>query len=633
MNMRNKLILAALALVLPVISMPVLAQGAVADKWKWVSFSVFAAIIGVTMFVTYVAAKRVKSASDFYTAGGGVSGLQNGWAIAGDYLSAASFLGIAGLISIWGYDGFMYSVGWLVAYITVLLVIAEPCRNIGKYTLADILAYRNDPKKVRIVGAISVITVSTFYLTAQMVGGGVLVKTLIGIDYEVSVIAVGILMLAYVLFGGMVATTWVQIIKAVLLVTASIVLVILVWSQYGFFGDFLNNVINDPKVQARVAQILGDKAANLSPTELGRIFLEPGLLFKAPIDQISLGMALVFGTAGLPHILMRFFTVPTAQEARKSVIWAMAIIGGFYVLTLFLGMGAAMKVGAPTIMGVDPGGNMAAPLLAQALGGGGDTLLGNFMLAFVAAVAFATIVAVVAGLVLAAASAMAHDLYVGVIRQEHVTSDEQVKAARIATVIVGAMAIAIGIAAKGQNVAHLVALAFAVASSANFPCVLLTLYWKKCNTGGIMAGMIIGTISAIALVLVSPNMTYPKAVKAAAQKVLDGEAAKRAKLEPSLASADAAVAEKAKKDAGALDKAVAKAKGDLEKFKDTNTSMMGLEEPLFPLKNPGLISIPLGFLAVFLGSLLYRDKRAEDMWDELYVRQNTGILAAKATAH
>ncbi len=633
MNMRNKLILAAMALVLPVISMPVLAQGAVADKWKWVSFSVFAAIIGVTMWVTYVAAKRVKSASDFYTAGGGVSGLQNGWAIAGDYLSAASFLGIAGLISIWGYDGFMYSVGWLVAYITVLLVIAEPCRNIGKYTLADILAYRNDPKKVRIVGAISVITVSTFYLTAQMVGGGVLVKTLIGIDYEVSVIAVGILMLAYVLFGGMVATTWVQIIKAVLLVTASIVLVILVWSQYGFFGDFLNNVINDPKVQARVAQILGDKAANLSPTELGRIFLEPGLLFKAPIDQISLGMALVFGTAGLPHILMRFFTVPTAQEARKSVIWAMAIIGGFYVLTLFLGMGAAMKVGAPTIMGVDPGGNMAAPLLAQALGGGGDTLLGNFMLAFVAAVAFATIVAVVAGLVLAAASAMAHDLYVGVIRQEHVTSDEQVKAARIATVIVGAMAIAIGIAAKGQNVAHLVALAFAVASSANFPCVLLTLYWKKCNTGGIMAGMIIGTISAIALVLVSPNMTYPKAVKAAAQKVLDGEAAKRAKLEPSLASADAAVAEKAKKDAGALDKAVAKAKGDLEKFKDTNTSMMGLEEPLFPLKNPGLISIPLGFLAVFLGSLLYRDKRAEDMWDELYVRQNTGILAAKATAH
>src|SRR5512137_2481623 len=398
------------------IALPALAQGAVAPNYRWLTFAVFAAIITLTMYVTYVAAKRVKTASDFYTAGGGVSGLQNGWAIAGDYLSAASFLGIAGLISIWGYDGFMYSVGWLVAYITVLLVIAEPCRNIGKYTLSDILAYRNNPKATRIVGAISVITVSTFYLTAQMVGGGVLVKTLIGIDYEVSVMVVGVLMLAYVLFGGMVATTWVQIIKAVLLVTASIILVIMVWSQYGFFGDFLSNVIADPKVQARVAQILGDGAKNMSPTDLGQRFLEPGLLFKAPIDQISLGMALVFGTAGLPHILMRFFTVPTAKAARVSVIWAMAIIGGFYVLTLFLGMGSAMKVGADQIRAVDAGGNMAAPLLAQFLGGGPNSFLGNFMLAFVSAVAFATIVAVVAGLVLAAASAIAHDLYVGVVK-------------------------------------------------------------------------------------------------------------------------------------------------------------------------------------------------------------------------
>jgi len=370
----------AAAIALIAVATPALAQGAVADKWRWLVFLVFGAIIASTMFVTYLAAKRVKNVADFYTAGGGVSGLQNGWAIAGDYLSAASFLGIAGLISIWGYDGFMYSVGWLVAYITVLLVIAEPCRNIGKYTLADILAYRNNPRATRIVGAISVITVSTFYLTAQMVGGGVLVKTLIGIDYEISVIVVGILMLGYVLFGGMVATTWVQIIKAGLLVTASIVLVIMVWSQYGFFDDFLNNDVADPKVQARVAQILGDGANNMSPQELGQRFLEPGLLFKAPIDQISLGMALVFGTAGLPHILMRFFTVPTAQAARKSVIWAMGIIGGFYVLTLFLGMGSAMKVGADQIRAIDAGGNMAAPLLAQALGGGADSLLGNFML-------------------------------------------------------------------------------------------------------------------------------------------------------------------------------------------------------------------------------------------------------------
>ena len=625
---------AAAAIALAAMATPALAQGAVADKWRWLTFLVFGVIIGTTMFVTYLAAKRVKNVADFYTAGGGVSGLQNGWAIAGDYLSAASFLGIAGLISIWGYDGFMYSVGWLVAYITVLLVIAEPCRNIGKYTLADILAYRNNPKATRIVGALSVITVSTFYLTAQMVGGGVLVKTLIGIDYEISVVVVGVLMLGYVLFGGMVATTWVQIIKAVLLVTASIVLVIMVWSQYGFFGDFLNNVIADPKIQARVAQILGDGAKNMSPTELGTRFLEPGLLFKAPIDQISLGMALVFGTAGLPHILMRFFTVPTAQAARKSVIWAMAIIGGFYVLTLFLGMGSAMKVGADQIRAIDPGGNMAAPMLAQALGGGADSLLGNFMLAFVAAVAFATIVAVVAGLVLAAASAMAHDLYVGVIRDEHVTPQEQVRAARVATVVVGAMAIAIGIAAKGQNVAHLVALAFAVAASANFPCVLLTLYWKRCNTGGIVAGMIVGTFTAIILVLVSPNMTYPKALKAAAQKVVDASPARIEKLTADLAAAadDAAKATLQKAKAGA-EKDLATATGTLVKFKGDDTSLMGLEKPLFELRNPGLVSIPLGFLAVILGSLFYRDKRAEDMWDELYVRQNTGILASKAAAH
>jgi cation/acetate symporter len=633
MDKKRVLLIAAGALALPLIAMPALAQGAVADQWKWLTFLVFGAIISVTMYVTYVAAKRVKTAADFYAAGGGVSGLQNGWAIAGDYLSAASFLGIAGLISLYGYDGFMYSVGWLVAYITVLLVIAEPCRNIGKYTLSDILAYRNDPKKARIVGAISTITVSTFYLTAQMVGAGVLIKTLIGIDYEVSVITVGVLMLAYVLFGGMVATTWVQIIKAVLLVCASILMVILVWSQYGFFGDFLTNVVGDAKVQARVAALIGDKAANLSATQLGQIFLEPGLFLKVPLDQISLGMALVFGTAGMPHILMRFFTVPTAQAARTSVNWAMAIIGGFYVLTLFLGMAAAMKVGPTVIAGIDPGGNMANPLLAQALGGGPDSLGGNLFMAFVSAVAFATIVAVVAGLVLAAASAMAHDLYVGVIRKEHVTPQEQVKAARIATVFVGAMAIVIGISAKGQNVAHLVALAFAVASSANFPCVLLTLFWKRCNTGGIVLGMIVGTVAAIGLVMVSPNLTYPKAVKAAAQKVIDGAPARMAPITDALASGDAAKVAKAEKDKAALEKAVAAAKANLEKFKGDDTSIMGLEKPWFELRNPGLISIPLGFLAVILGSLLYRDKRSEDMWDELYVRQTTGILAAKATAH
>ena len=329
------------------------ATGAVADEFKWMTFAVFGVIIAITMAITYWAARTTHTTSEFYAAGRSVSGIQNGWAIAGDYLSAASFLGIAGLISLYGYDGFMYSVGWLVAYITVLLVIAEPCRNIGKYTMGDILAFRNDPKKTKTVAALSTITVSTFYLTAQMVGGGVLIKTLIGIDYEISVIGVGILMLAYVVFGGMKATTWVQIIKAVLLVIASILLVMLVWAPYGFsLPGYLQAVVGDAKVQAQVAKLLGDAAANMTPEELGQRFLEPGLFLKSPIDQISLGMALVLGTAGMPHILMRFFTVPTAQAARISVIWAMGIIGGFYVLTLFLGTGAAMLVG-PAKIAVD----------------------------------------------------------------------------------------------------------------------------------------------------------------------------------------------------------------------------------------------------------------------------------------
>lgn len=634
--MNQKLIMGAImALGVPAIAWA--ADGAVAAEYRLMTFVVFGFVIMLTMWVTYQAAQQVHSASDFYTAGGGISGLQNGWAIAGDYLSAASFLGIAGLISLYGYDGFMYSVGWLVAYITVLLLIAEPCRNIGKYTLADILAYRNDPKKTRVVGALSVITVSTFYLTAQMVGGGVLVKALIGIDYEVSVIAVGVLMLAYVLFGGMVATTYVQIIKAILLVIASLLLVMLVWAPYGFsLPAFLTAVVGDAQVQAQVAQLLGDGGDAMTAAELGQRFLEPGLYLKDPLDQISLGMALVFGTAGLPHILMRIFTVPNAQEARKSVIWAMAIIGGFYVLTLFLGMGAAMHVGAADIALIDKGGNMAAPLLAQHLGGGADAIFGNLMLAFVAAVAFATIVAVVAGLVLAAASAMAHDLYVGVIRGEQATTAEQVKAARLATFLVGAMAIAIGIAAKGQNVAHLVALAFAVAASANLPCILLTLYWKRCNTGGILAGMTVGTLSAIALVMVSPNMTYPLKVKADAQKMMAEAPQRRQQLEAVLADASLpssrhATAEKA---LSKLARDVQKAEAQLIEYADQRRSMVGLEQPLIQLKNPGILSIPLGFLAVIFGSLLWgRDRRSEAKWTELYVRQNTGLGAAKAKSH
>ena len=413
----------------------------------------------------------------------------------------------------------------------------------------------------------------------------------------------------------------------------------------------------------------------MTPAELGQRFLEPGLYLKNPIDQISLGMALVLGTAGMPHILMRFFTVPTAQDARTSVIWAMAIIGGFYVMTIFLGMGSAINVGPANIIALDKGGNMAAPLLAQFVGGGPDSLLGNLFLAFVSAVAFATIVAVVAGLVLASASAMSHDLYVGVFRGEDATAKEQITAARVATGIVGALAIYVGIAAKGQNVAHLVALAFAVAASSNLPAVFLTLYWKKANSYGVVAGMLTGAATAILLVMLSPNMTYPKAVMADAKKLLEGEPAKPAveaspaqggfmcelfagegckkavaasaekpavppaaeKLAKAKADLETITDEKAKvaktKEIAGLEKAIAKAETDLKTFEGQTTSMMGLEKPWFQLKNPGLISIPLGFLVTILVSLFTRDPRSEEMWDELYVRQNTGIHAEGAHAH
>jgi cation/acetate symporter len=458
---------------------------------------------------------------------------------------------------------------------------------------------------------------------------------------------------------------------------------------------YLQAVVGDPDVQRQVSKLLGDKAASMTPTELGQRFLEPSLFLKNPIDQISLGLALVLGTAGMPHILMRFFTVPTAQAARTSVIWAMGIIGGFYVLTLFLGTGAAMLVGADKIASIDAGGNMAAPLLAQYLGGGANSMLGNFFLAFVAAVAFATIVAVVAGLVLASASAMAHDIYVGVIRGAKATPKEEVIAARVSSLIVGVVSIIVGILAKGQNVAHLVALAFSVAASSNLPAVFLTLYWRKCNTYGIMAGMIVGSLTAIGLVMVSPNMTYPKAIIASAKKVLEGEPAQPAvearpaieassflselfatdgsvRYQPaqpaspetpakpgaadklvqlqgrltelqtsldSLAAYPVALAnaqadiEKITKDIATTQKAKVKAEDDLKKFAGQTTSIMGLEKPFYLLKNPGLISIPMGFLMVVLFSLFTRDKRSEEMWDELYVRQNTGINAEAASAH
>ncbi|MBT1070329.1 solute symporter family protein [Pelotalea chapellei] len=588
---------------------------------KVITLSMFAVIIGITLCVVIWAAKQTKTASDFYAAGGGITGTQNGWAIAGDYMSAASFLGISGLISLYGYDGFMYSVGWLVAYITVLLIVAEPCRNAGKYTLGDILSFRTNPKPVRAVAAISTVAVSTFYLTAQMVGAGKLMALLVGVPYRTAIIGVGILMVGYVVFGGMTATTWVQIIKAGLLMSGAFLLSFLVMMKSGFspFG-FFNDIVNSPAIQDHVSKLVLKDGVTLSGIDAGQRFLEPGLFLKNPLDQISLGMALVLGTAGMPHILMRFFTVPTAQAARKSVIIAMFIIGGFYVLTTLLGFGAAINLTPQGIISVDKGGNMATLLLAQQLGADIAPVVGDLFLAFLCSVAFATILAVVSGLVLAASAAIAHDIYVNVIKDGHADQHEQVMAARVTSLVVGAIGIFIGLLAEKANVAHLVALAFAVAASGNLPVVVLSLFWRKFNTAGVISGLVVGTIASIGLVMVSPNMTYPKVVAAGAQKVIAAMEKKQAALPPG--------AQLEENDA----KALVTAKADYEKNKD-GTSMMGLEKPIMKLKNPGIFSIPLGFFAAILGTLLFPSRRSEEMFDELYVRQNTGLGMAKAVDH
>ena len=589
-----------------------------------VTIPIFLAIIAATMSVVVWSAKQTKSAADFYTAGGGITGTQNGWAIAGDYMSAASFLGISGMISLYGYDGFMYSVGWLVAYITVLLIVAEPCRNAGKYTLGDILSFRTSPKPVRAVAALSTVAVSTFYLTAQMVGAGKLMQLLLGINYQVAIIGVGILMVGYVVFGGMTATTWVQIIKAGLLMTGAALLSIMVAAKSGFSPlQFFVDIATSEKIAEHVKLLpiyLKEVQAGTATADAGQRFLEPGLFLTNPLDQISLGMALVLGTAGMPHILMRFFTVPTAQEARKSVIVAMFIIGSFYILTTLLGFGAAIHLTPQGIKAVDAGGNMAAMMLAKQMGGAISPFIGDLLLAFLCAVAFATILAVVSGLVLAASAAIAHDIYVNVIKDGHADQKQQVTAARMTSLVVGAVGIVIGIAAEKQNVAHLVALAFAVASSGNLPTVVLSLFWKKFNTAGVIGGMVVGTIASIGLVMVSPNMTYPDkvadAAKAAYTKlekdVAEGKIAPE-KMEATMKTIDAKKAEETKNRGG--------------------KSMLGLSKPLFNLKNPGIVSIPLGFLAAIIGTLAFPCRRAEEMWDEVYVRQNTGLGMAKAIDH
>lgn len=610
------------------------AAAVVSENYRTLTFAVFGCMILLTLVITYVASRRSGSANEFYTAGGGVTGLMNGLAIAGDYLSAAAFLGCSGLVALYGFDGMMYLIGFFVAFIPVLLLIAEPCRNIGKYTLGDILAYRNDFRPSKLAAAISSIIVAIFYLIPQIVGGAVLIKALIGIEYEVSVVAVGVLMITYVLFGGMRATTWVQIIKAVLLLSACFLLVVLSWAPFGFSAPaFLDAMVNNEVLQTYVSKNLLAKPDNIG-INAARQFLEPGLYLKNPIELISLGLALILGTAAMPHILMRFFTVANAKVARSSVLWAMLFIGACHLMIIAIGLAAAHFISAPMIASFDKGGNLAAPLLAQFLGGGADSFMGNLLLGIVAAVAFATIVAVVAGLTLAAASAMAHDIWVGFIKQDKATEKEQIMAAKVASILVGVIGITISIMAKGQNVAHLVGLAFAVAASANLPALAMTLYWKKCNTTGVISGVVGGALVAIILVLISPNLQYPLQVKKDANKVLSTVEPKIAALTARLpTTTDAKALAQLNKDLKAATTARENAQKALAKVGNDTTSIVGLEAPLVTLKNPGIISIPIGFLFVIFGSLIGRAGRSDEMWSELVVRRQTGIGAHKATAH
>jgi cation/acetate symporter len=507
----------------------------------------FLAFVAATLVITYFSARKSTGASAYFAAGRRITGWQNGLAVAGDYMSAASFLGIAGMIAFNGYDGFMYSVGFLVAYLTVLFVVAEPLRNAGKYTMADVLAYRLKPRPVRAAASLSTLTVSIFYMIAQMVGAGTLVRQLIpGVSYEMAVVGVGVLMVVYVVFGGMLATTWVQIVKAILLMSGSVFLSILVLSKFHFdLGEFFNS-------------LTAIKSTGANGEVVTRNFLTPGLLFHNPWDQISLGMALVFGTAGLPHILIRFYTVPDAKTARSSVVWAMVIIGLFYIMTTFFGFGAASLLG-PDFLKAHGGTNMAAPQLAHELGG-------EVFFAFISAVAFATILAVVAGLTISASTSFAHDFFTNVIHHgQEQRPGEEVRVARITAFVVGAAAIGIAILlGPTVNVAFLVGLAFAVAASANLPVIVFSIFWKRFTTTGAVAGLLVGLVSSIALILVSPDF---------------------------------------------------------------------MKDAWFPLKNPAIVSIPLGFLGAFLGTFLTREPSAEMLFAELKVRANTGLGAEKASSH
>ncbi len=438
----------------------------------------FFLIVGVTLVITYWAARRTKTSSEFYAAGRSVSALQNGFALAGDYMSAASFLGISGMVALQGYDGMIYATGWLVGWPALMFLVAEPLRNLGKFTFADVVAFRLQQRPVRIAAAIGGILTVLFYTIAQMVGSGQLIQLMFGIRYEWAEIIVGIVMLAYVLFGGMLATTWVQIIKAVLLLIGVSFLTVLVMNKFGWSPSNLYSAVS---------------------AKYGQAALQPGGFVSSPIEGVSLGLALMFGLLGLPHILMRFYTVPDAKAARKSVLYATGLIGYFYVIIPIVGFGAAVLVGRDLVNKVSPGGNMAAPLLGELLGG-------QAFLGFIAAVAFATILAVVAGLTLAGASAFSHDIYVSVIKRGRASEEDQLKVARYATIVFGLTAILLGIAFKGQNVAFMVGLAFAIAASANFPALLLSVVWKRFSTQGAVWSILVGTFTSVAMITLSPTV-------------------------------------------------------------------------------------------------------------------------------
>jgi len=528
------------------------------------NIAIFALFVAVTMIVVIRASRNNNTAADYFTGGRGFSGSQNGIAIAGDYLSAASFLGIAGAIAVYGYDGFLYSIGFLVAWLVALLLVAEMLRNTGKFTMADVLSFRLRERPVRTAAALSTLTVSLFYLLAQMAGAGGLVALLLDIDTKagqsVVIAVVGLLMIVYVLVGGMKGTTWVQIIKAVLLITGAALMTVMVLAKYGFnFSDILGSA------QDAVSESTNKAVAS-------RDVLAPGAQYGAnetsKLNFVSLGLALVLGTAGLPHVLMRFYTVPTAKEARRSVVWAIGLIGAFYLFTLVLGYGAAAIVGPDRILASAGGQNSAAPLLAFELGG-------VILLGVISAVAFATILAVVAGLTITASASFAHDIYASVIKRGNADESAQVRVSRITAVVIGVMAIGLGILANGQNIAFLVALAFAVAAAANLPTIVYSLFWRRFNTTGALWSMYGGLISTIVLIVFSPAVS------------------------------------------------------------GTKTSMLpGSDFDWFPLSNPGIVSIPLAFVLGIVGTWL-GGRRAEDPAKavEMEVRSLTGVGAEQAISH